>query len=266
MTNIMKNSKLFTVSACLLFAVLCSTSEIKAEEAYNISIGVTEGAKTVSKTKSKKRGFKRGTLEIGGIGLGYNGMINNLGDLSLPEEYSYLDQEAKSINFNLYILNYTYNVTRNFGFGTGLELEVNNFRFENNMTIIRDADGIIGPDWSYTERGIYLSKSKLVTCYLNVPLFAKVTWGRSNWQLYGGLMGGWRIGSHTKIKTSSDQMKGKHKNHKNLNLRNFHYGYTAGLSYKYYGIYATYYPTSIFKPDIGPDIQQVNVGISLRFW
>jgi len=104
-------------------------------------------------------------------------------------------------------------------------MEINNFRFEENMIIKKDPfTGYIVPDYSYTSRGIYLKKSKLVTGYFNVPITLKVRWGKMNkWYMQGGIVGGWRFNGHTKIKASGN-LSGNFKNYKDLNLRNFHWG------------------------------------------
>lgn len=193
------------------------------------------------------------------IGLGYNGLVEGLDNLKLPEDAEWMDLEAKSINFNLMLVQYQYNFGRHFGIQTGVELEVNNFRFSENVTPHRNEAGYVGPNYLDYK----LKKSKLVSSYLNVPLVVKVGIGsRNQLEVYGGLVGGWRWNSYTKLKSSEH---GKDRNRDNLNLRNFHYGYTAGITFHNVGFYATYYPHSIFKADKGPEVNQVNVGITFKY-
>ena len=212
--------------------------------------------------RNERKGLTAGTIRIG-----YSGLVSGLDNLTVPAGAEYLKPMGRSLSFDITILGYNYPVARHFTLGTGLELEINNFRFEENMVPFRDPENgfITVPDWSYNERGIKLKKSKLVTTYLNVPLLAKVGFGhRNRFKLYGGVIGGVRVTSHTKIKADDPQLHGKFKNHGGLNLRNFHWGYLTGFSYRSFGVYAKYYPQSIFT-DKGPGVRQVNIGLSLGF-
>ena len=203
--------------------------------------------------------YKRDKLEgLGSMGLGYSGLIQNLSNLELPEGAEWMDLKSKSINFNLQLVDYHYNMSKHFGFRTGLELEVNNYRFSRNITPALDASGnnVIGQPIDYP-----LKKTKLVTCFLNVPLVASVSIGhKSRVKAYGGIVGGWRWNSYTKLRSSQF---GKDHNRTELNLRNFHYGYTAGIAYRGMGLYATYYPHSIFSN--GPDVRSANIGLLLFY-
>lgn len=204
------------------------------------------------------------------IGIGYNGLVQDPGHLKLPEGAEWMELEAKSININLRLLEYAWYPTRNFGFHTGLDLDVANFRFSRNVipeaqllgTGRRQGDTYVGPHYIDREEG--LKKSKLVNSYFNIPLVAAVNLGRRDQVgLYGGVVGGWRWNSYVKEKSSAH---GKERTRPDLNLRNFHYGYTAGILFaRHVGLYATYYPHSIFRSGQGPDVRQVNFGISLFY-
>ena len=199
------------------------------------------------------------------INLGYNGLVQDLGSLKLPEEASWMELQPKSINFNLMLMSYEYNFNRHFGFRTGLELEVNNYRFEQDVTLKLGENGHVAPDWRFAEAGLSLKKTKLVNSFLNVPLVLRVGIGRRNQlEVYGGMVGGWRWNSYTKLKAKNELLNGKDRIRQNYNLRNFHYGYTAGITFHNIGFYATYYPHSIFKSD-DIDVRQVNVGLTFKY-
>lgn len=221
----------------------------------------------IRKPKVRANISKRHSFKFGGIGLGYNGLVGDMGSLKIPEDADYMSLRAKSINFNLQFFTYHYNFCNHLSFRTGFELEVNNFRFDKNMTLTTNEDGITVPDFSYAERGIELQKSKLVTGYINIPMVLKVNFGKNKEKayVYGGVVGGWRWFTYQKVKADSEALNGKHRYHDDYNLRNLHWGYTAGVGFNRYGIYATYYPNSIFKPGKGPDVRQVNIGISLTY-
>ncbi len=214
------------------------------------------------------------------IGLGYNSLGRGLKHLNLPDEaetweefedhllpegYEWMNQKGNSINFNLMLAGAQYNFTPHFGLAMGLELEVNNYRFERDVTLQLDRNGHIAPDWRFRDARLHLEKTKLVNSFLNIPLTLKIGIGRRNQvQLHGGVVGGWRWNSYTKLKADNELLDGKKRYHNNYNLRNFHYGYTAGFAIHNIGLYATYYPHSIFKAgDV--DIRQVNVGLLLRY-
>ncbi len=205
------------------------------------------------------------------LSLGYNGLVEDLDRLELPADADYLDLKTRSINFKLMLVDYNLNFARWIGLRTGLELEVANFMFEKNITLQQNELGYVEPNYYYEDHGIHLRKSKLVSSYLNVPLVLRLNVGRTT-EIYGGVVGGWRWNSYQKIRS---KQFGKERLRKDLGLRNFHYGYTAGIIFDHVGVYATYYPHSIFKTstehqvgDIrfrNPEARQVSVGISVRY-
>ena len=104
----------------------------------------------------------------------------------------------------------------------------------------------------------------LFTCYLNVPLLVEFQMGRHNlFYVNAGVVGGWRMGSHTKIKANDPNLNGKFKEHGSMGLRNFHYGYTINIGYDHFALSATYYRPTIFKEKHGPQVQQINIGLTL---
>ena len=209
------------------------------------------------------------SFTIGGFGIGYNALVEDLGNLSVPDEYSFMELKPKSITVNITFFTLSYRLHEHIKLRTGLELEVNNFRFDRNMSLMRDPEtGVTVPDYdTYRDQDITLQKSKLVTGYLNVPLTVRFDIGQGKQRpfVYGGVLGGWRIITYNKIKADSEAFSGKRRYHDNLNLKNFHWGYTAGIGFGHYGVYANYYPRSIFKTGKGPSVRQVNIGFMLTY-
>lgn len=207
-----------------------------------------------------------------GVGIYYNGLVKNLGSLSLPDGAGYLRQTPKSIGVNVNFADLVIVSNRHFGLITGLGLEMNNFRFDKNISLTQDPSGYIVPDLKYDEAGIDLKKSKLTTVYLNIPLLAEFQFGRSKngrrapGFVNFGVIGGVRLQGHTKVKyrDAEGDMHTK-KQHNGLNLRNFHYGVECNVGYKWVALSARYYPQSIFVSDEGPNVQQVNIGLSFMF-
>lgn len=230
-----------------------------------------EDASYSSASRPPKRWKWRGG-HWAGVGIYYNGLVKNLGSLSLPDGAGYLRQTPKSIGVNVNFADLTLVSNRHFGLITGLGLEINNFRFDENISLTRDETGRIGPDYSYDAEGIDLRKSKLTTVYLNIPLLVEFQFGRSKGGrpcpgfVNFGVIGGVRLQGHTKVKyRDEDGNMHTKKQHGGLNLRNFHYGVEFNVGYKYVALSARYYPHNIFVADEGPNVQQVNIGLSLMF-
>lgn len=202
---------------------------------------------------------------LSGIGLGYSGLVTNFGNFSLPSDASFMSQKGNSIAFDLNPYNYSIGLSKKVGFVIGIGLEVNNFKFDQNVSLKQNEDGYIVAD-DYGARGTTLEKSKLTAAYLNIPILFEVQFGRySEGFVNFGVIGAWRMQSHTKIIAHGDEVKGKYKNKKGLNMNNFRYGYMAQIGCNKVGLYAKYYPESIFKNNRGPEVQQVNIGLIFYF-
>ena len=70
-------------------------------------------------------------------------------------------------------------------------------------------------------------------------------------------------GQNTKIKGDGPLVGGTAKDHSSFGLRNFHYGYTLNFGYSNIGFNVTYYHSPLWREGAGPQVRQINVGISL---
>lgn len=196
-----------------------------------------------------------------GINLFYNGLTG-----ITPNSTAYMQLSSKSIGVDINLIDLVIVSHRSFALVTGLGLESNNFRFQKNVSITTDQDGFVAPDYTWDNQGVTLTKSKLNTTYLNLPLMVQFRFkgltNRPQGWISAGVVGGLRIQSYTKVK--SPQI-GKRKNFDNFNLQNFHYGFMFSAGYSNLSINAKYYPHSIFMKDFGPHLEQFNVGIGLTF-
>ena len=151
---------------------------------------------------------------------------------------------------------------RTIGLVTGLGLTFNDYRFSNAYTIQND-NGVVKPI-PLDKNG--LSKSKLSTSYLTVPLMLEfqIPVNGHDKRLYisGGLIGGMKVGSHTKVKINGD----KSKSHDDFNINPFRYGTTARLGYKWINLFGTYYFSTFFKENRGPEMFPFTIGIGLLNW
>jgi len=181
-----------------------------------------------------------------------------------PDYFMDLNQN-KSFEVGFNFLRYSIGLQkdkRNIGLVTGLGLTFNDYRFSNPYTI-ENIDGKVSSKL-IEETG--LSKTKLTTTYLTVPLmleFQIPVSGHSK-KLYfsGGVVGGLKVGSHTKTKIDGN----KSKDRGDFNISPFRYGATARFGYKGINLFGTYYFSTFFKNGRGPEMFPFTIGIGLMNW
>jgi hypothetical protein len=202
-----------------------------------------------------------------GFELGLNNYFTNDFSTSLPPLYEFMDlNTSKSLNVNINFLEYNIGlVSNNIGLVTGLGMEINDYRFDKNISICEDNNGMI-VDTIY---GFTLEKSKLVTTYLTAPLLMEfqIPAGRRNRRLYisMGVIGGLKIGSHTKIVYRESGNRKKDKNRDDFNISPFRYGVTSRLGFRALKIYANYYLTPLFEKGNGPELYPFSIGLAFSF-
>ena len=192
-----------------------------------------------------------------GFELGTNGFYdtNYLG----VDEFMELDQ-PKSLEVNINFVEYNIALKENrIGLVTGMGWSMNNYRFDNPLTIEKVNGRIepmpIDPDG--------FDKSKLTVSYLTIPLlleFQVPVNRRSNYLfIQGGVIGGLNIGSHTKYKT--DHTKSKDRG--SFNINPFKYSLAGRVGLKDISLFATYSLSTFFKEDKGPELFPFSIGIGL---
>ena len=231
-----------------------------------------DNSNTVKKTKKKtytRRIYdtdeekKKNNREWFNFDLGFNFLANN-GTLDMPEEYKGLElQNGKGCNFNLKIYEQSISIVpQHLYFVYGVGIDWNNYRFRENVDLIKDADSL-----KYTiNTGIDYKKNKLVSTYLTVPLMVKYKFKENKkgeaFQIAAGPQFGYLLNSYTKQKwdKGGDQKK---KTSGDYNLAEFRIGYSLYLGYDNINFYARYYPESAFKQNKGPDVNTVCVGLAI---
>ena len=194
-----------------------------------------------------------------GFELGFNGFYNE--KYFSDDEFMELDQ-PKSLEVNLNFLEYNIALQKdrgNIGLITGMGFSMNNYRFDNPLTIDKE-DGLIVPV-SLDPEG--LKKSKLYVSYLTVPLLLEFQIPVNDFSnkifISGGVIGGVNIGSRTKIKQDSSKTKDKGSFH----INPFKYAATARVGLGDISVYAVYNLSPLFKDDKGPELFPFSIGISL---
>jgi len=165
--------------------------------------------------------------------------------------------KSMEIDFNFYELNIS--LAKSYvGLVSGMGISFNDYRFDNPYTLKRGPEitepVLIGYD--------NLSKTKLAVSYLRVPLLLEfqipVNHNEGRVYLNGGVIGGVKIGSHTKVKHGDT----KDKDHNGFNINSFNYAATARIGYKDMGLFVNYSLTPFFKTGMGPDLTPFTIGIS----
>ncbi|TAH44338.1 MAG: hypothetical protein EYC69_00615 [Bacteroidetes bacterium] len=200
-----------------------------------------------------------------GFEFGFNSYLSKDGNFDLPAGFSGLElRQEKSISVSLNLLQKNFEIAKsNLWFFTGLGINWNNYRFDNNISIL-SANPI--STFADTNSTIKYEKSKLVASYLTAPIMFEYFTGRDKKRAFhigAGAMLGLRIGSHTKQKYEQDGKTYKPKTHDDFNLNPFRYGFRVALGYGGFNLFADYYASTLFKENKGPSLYPVAIGITL---
>ncbi|MBN2807474.1 MAG: outer membrane beta-barrel protein [Prolixibacteraceae bacterium] len=168
----------------------------------------------------------------------------------------------KSFEFNWNFAEYSFGFGSYVGIVTGLGLNFNDYKFKNNYTLVKDENGMIQPlELPNTD----LRKTKLSTAFLTAPLMLEFqipgNHGQDRLFIAGGLIGGVKLGEHTKTKIGTEKTKDKGDH----NIAPLRWGYTARVGFDDVGIFATYYNTLLFENGKGPETTPLTIGLTFTF-
>jgi hypothetical protein len=205
-----------------------------------------------------------------GLELGMNNFVNS--DFSMTRTTGvddYMDlNTGQSWGFNLNFIDHGFALgTDQVGLVTGMGFEFNDYYFDGNNNITKDpvTGDIIELDYT----PINLQKSKISTTYLTVPLLLEFQFPniKPSRRMYviGGVIGGLKLSSHSKVKYSESGDKQKDKTKDDFNISTLRYGFTGRIGYRNLVIFGNYYATPFFEKDKGPELYPVAVGLSLTF-
>ncbi len=179
----------------------------------------------------------------------------------IPTDFMDLRQAASwEVNFNVLEWNIALNKQKNFGLVSGLGFSWNNYKFDNEISLDKDANGFIYP---YAVEDNNFKKSKLMLCYLTVPLMVEYQFpindGRDRMFVSAGVVGGLNIKSLTKVKTDDS----KSKDRGSLSVNPFKGSGIFQVGGNNVSFYATYSFSQLFEDKKGPELYPFSVGISL---
>lgn len=147
----------------------------------------------------------------------------------------------------------------------GPEFAFNNYMLNGNdkwvnpngvTSVVREAD----PTRQY-------EKTKLATAAVNLPLMLQLDLHDAHYRpafsLAAGGFVGYRLGSWTKLKYTTDGTTYKDKDHNSYNLEDFQYGLQGVIGYGDLHFFAKYNLNRLFKANQGPDTQVVSFGVRI---
>ncbi len=241
-----------------------STVKVKDLDKDEIVIEIDEEGKIMNKNGKKNHGAKFDP-HYAAFEIGLNNYFDSEFSMSRTPENQFMDlNTGRSINVNINIFDYGIGFgTDMFGLGTGLGFEFSNYFFDANNTIMKNQDGVV----INNPIAVDVTKSKLTTTFVTVPLYLEVQFPRHGDRVFiqGGIVGGAKIGSHTKIVFREDGRKEKEKVRDDFNLNSLRYGLTARIGYDNWNLYANYYLMPLFEENKGPELYPFNIGLALNF-
>lgn len=227
----------------------------------NAELEVDESGRVAFKKGEKKAKFNG---HWAGFDIGINGYLTSGGKLSVPNEYSFLDlRYEKAINVQVNVFEQNFALAGNkFGLVTGLGLEWNNYRFDNDVKLDISKDKIAHIPLD----GIKSTKSKLTVLHLNVPLFFEYQTNSKNninsFHISAGVVGGVKIGSHSKnVYENGGRRKEKQRDDFYLNPLSLDVMLRVGWGKL--NLYGNYSLLPLFRENRGPELYPFSIGITI---
>lgn len=195
-----------------------------------------------------------------GVEFGFNAFDKPNYSMYSPADKDFMSlNQGKSMEFDLNFYELNIGLAKSYvGLVSGMGLSFNNYRFDNPYTL-KKGQFMTEPVGLNPEN---LSKTKLAVTYLNVPILLEfqipVNQNEGRLFINAGLIGGVKIGSHTKVKYGDN----KDKDRSGFNLNSFKYAATARIGYKDICLFANYSLTPLFQSGKGPELTPFTIGIS----
>jgi len=215
--------------------------------------------------KEKKKKKEKFDGHWGGIEIGVNNFLDANNKMELPAGYNYLDlrtNKSIGVSVNLFEQNFKLYKDR-FGIVSGLGLTYNNYRFTQNAVLVPKTPFVTAVEDTTKD----FIKNKLTVSYLTVPLILEVNSGKNNrFHLGVGVIGGVRLGSHTKQVYEINGSKFKDKTYDDFNLHPFKADATVRVGFGIINLFANYSLTPLFKDGKQPELYPFTVGLRLMGW
>lgn len=249
------------LSACSAYAQSTADStDLYRESSVSELFGI--GEKTYDKAA-------RGTTSFRGHWNGVRLGFMNFAKLAPETEAADLNMNhSLSMQFNLVKREISLSKKQNFGIVTGLGLEYQRFRFQDNNITFHKTDGQTLPTEVRTLHtdAREIRKSSFKNLYLTIPVLLEVqipknTAPAKRMFLSAGVMAGIRMHSKTKIvyqDNQNDTMKKKQKG--NFNVLPVKADAVVQIGYRHVTLWGSYTLTRLFKKSSLPDLNVYTVG------
>lgn len=193
-----------------------------------------------------------------GLEFGFNAFDKPDYSMYNTKDFMSLNQ-GKSMEFDLNFYELNIGLAKSYvGLVSGMGLSFNSYRFENPYTLIRDPDRTVPMQLNEEN----LSKTKLAISYFTVPLLLEfqipVNQNEGRVFVNAGIIGGVKLGSHTKVKYGDT----KDKDRSGFNINSFKYAATGRIGYKEFSLFVNYSLTPLFQSGKGPGLTPFTIGIS----
>jgi hypothetical protein len=199
-----------------------------------------------------------------GVDFGFNLFVNE--DYTVYENEFMENDVFRSNSTYINLIQQSFGLQKNrntFGLVTGLGLHLQSYRLDDNTTIYLGENDVVYPETLYFDDN---QKSKLSIVSLNIPLLVEVQIPVNHFdnRIYvsAGLLGSYRLNSHTKIKYRTDR-KEKLKVEDSFSMHDFKYSVMMRAGYRWFNVFATYDLLPLFKKDKGPELTPVTFGVTL---
>lgn len=235
------------------------------DEETEIRVRTVDRSEASDEMKSRMSKVRKFRGHWAGFEMGFNNYVNSDFSTSLDPSMGFMELRAsKSLNVNINFLQYNLRLVGDkIGLVTGMGLEFNDYRFSNGSTIARNAGSIVEVDLS----ALNLEKTKLSMSYLTIPLLLEFQTPQISRNrrvhMSVGLLGGVKLGSHTKVVYLDSGKKNKDKVKDDFYLSPFRYGVTFRAGYRHLNLFANYYVTPLFQSNKGPELYPFSIGLSL---
>jgi len=201
-----------------------------------------------------------------GLDFGFNTLLDKRLETHIPPFLEHDIFRSNSLYANIIQQSIGLQKTRNtIGLVTGLGLQFKSYRLNKNTTIEQNADGTVrGRTLVFDDN----QKSKFSAVYLTAPLLLEFQIPINHYAnrifISGGMVGAYRLSSHTKIKYRSDRNKEKLKTPGDYGLQDFRYGVMMRLGYRQYQVFVNYDLVPMFSQEARvQDVYPFTFGVTL---
>jgi hypothetical protein len=258
---------LFQKDSTLRIKILSERDNIR--NSYKAIIALRDGNtdtiyRDIKMYTSNNNSYKRRRNKIDDlfeIDLGWNNFLEN-GQLPSDDNKSYGLSPVFSNVFTIRGLKRLYfsKTDKRFSTSLGLEVSWNNYKFDNDVVITKNAESVSFEPFPSGQKKI---KSKLTVSWLNVPLMFHYSAKHSSFHLAAGGFAGYRLGSHSKTKYSVDGSEKKDHVYTNFFLNSFQYGGRVQVGFYDVDFFVQYNLNQLFTKNKGPALTPFSFGFTL---